>query len=155
MKGKCFICLRSGDTVKDCKVEKPCFHCSQVKNHHRSFCPKKFRKEIRQQSSSTLLSYGEKSMIQTATAVVSNKDIQIPTIKTRILMDTRSQQTYVTEEIVKQLQLRPSARESYAVITFGSSKPKQISTPLVAFDLKLNNGRNLTITTSVVPKISR
>ena len=51
-------------------------------------------------------------MMQTATVVVSNKDTQIPTIKTRILMDTGSQRTYVTEEIIKQLQLRPSARES-------------------------------------------
>ena len=70
-------------------------------------------------------------------------------------MDTGGQRTYVTEEIVKQLQLSSSARESYAEFTFDSSKPKQISTPLVAFDLKLNNGRNLTITASVVPKISR
>ena len=69
-------------------------------------------------------------------------------------MNTGSQLTYVTEEIVKQLQLNPSARETYVVFTFGSSKPKQISTPLVAFYLKLNNGSNLTITASVVPKIS-
>ena len=40
------------------------------------------------------------------------------------------------------------------MFTFGSSKLKQISTPLVAFDLKLNSRRNLTITASVVPKIS-
>ena len=69
-------------------------------------------------------------------------------------MDTGSQRTYVTEEIVKQFHLSPSARESYAVFTFGSNKPNQISTPLAAFDLKLNNGRNLTITVSVVTKIS-
>ena len=101
-----------------------------------------------------LLSYGEKVMMQTATIVVSNKNIQIPTIKIGILMDTGSQRTYVTEEIVKQFHLSPSARESYAVFTFGSNKPNQISTPLAAFDLKLNNGRNLTITVSVVTKIS-
>ena len=52
------------------------------------------------------------------------------------------------------MQLSPSVRESYAVFTFGFSKPKQISTPLVAFDLKLNNGGNLIITASVVQKIS-
>ena len=69
-------------------------------------------------------------------------------------MDTGSQRTHVTKEIVKQLQLGSSARDSYAMFTFGSSKPSQISTPFVAFDMKLNNGRNLTITASVVPKIS-
>ena len=92
--------------------------------------------------------------MQAAIAVVSNNETQIPAIKTQILMDTGSQRTCVTEEIVKQLQLSPSAGESYAVFTFGSSKPKQISAPLVAFDLKVNNGRNLTITASAVPKIS-
>ena len=101
-----------------------------------------------------LLSYGEKVMMQRATVVVSNKDIQILTTKAQILMDTGSQRTYVTEEVVKQLQLSPSAREIYSVFTFGSSKPKQISTLLIAFDLKLNNRRNVTITASVAPKIS-
>ena len=69
-------------------------------------------------------------------------------------MDTGSQRANVTEEIVQQLQLSPSARENYAMFTYVSSKPKQISTPLVVFNLKLNNGRSLTITASLIPKIS-
>ena len=154
LKGKCFICLRAEDTIKNCKVEKPCFHCAQVKNHHRSLCPRTVGKEIPQQSSSTPLSYGKKVIMQTATIVVSNKVIHIPTIKTRILMDTGSQRANVPEEIVQQLQLSPSARENYAMFTYVSSKPKQISTPLVVFNLKLNKGRSLTITASVIPKIS-
>ena len=146
MKGKCFICLRIGHMIKDCKVEKPFFHFDQVKNHHRSFCPKKFVKEIRRQSSNWVLSYGEKVIMQTATVGASNSEARIPTIKTRILMDTGSQKTYVTyvrksnTPDSQTMQLNTSARESYGVFTFGSSKPKQISTPLVAFDLKLNNG---------------
>ena len=59
-------------------------------------------------------------------------------------MDTGSFRTYVTDEIVKQLQLNPSTRESYAVFPFGSGKPNQINTPK----------RNLPITASVAPKIS-
>ena len=82
--------------IKDCKVEKPFFHFDQVKNHHRSFCPKKFVKEIRRQSSNWVLSYGEKVIMQTATVGASNSEARIPTIKTRILMDTGSQKTYVT-----------------------------------------------------------
>ena len=38
-------------------------------------------------------------------------------------MDTGRFRTYVTDEIVKQLQLNPSTRESYAVFPFGSGKP--------------------------------
>ena len=56
--------------------------------------------------------------------------------------------------IAKQLQLNPSARESYVLFTFGSNNPKQICNPLVTIYLKVNKGRNLTITGSVVPKIS-
>ena len=154
LKGKCFICLRTGHTIKDCKIEKPCFHYGQVKNRHCSLCPKKFGKEIWQLSFSTLLSYGQKVIKQTANVKVSNNENRIPTIKTRILMETGSQRTYVTKEL-KQLQLNPLARESYAVFTFGSSKPKQISNPLVTLDLQLNKGRNLHIKASVVLKISR
>ena len=62
--GKCFICLRTGHTIKDCKIEKQCLHCGQVKNHHRSLCPNKFGKEICTQRFSTLLSYGEKVIMQ-------------------------------------------------------------------------------------------
>ena len=46
--------------------------------------------------------------MQTDTLGVLNNETQIPTIKARILMDTGSQRTYVTEEIVKQLQLNSS-----------------------------------------------
>ena len=46
LKGKCFICLRTGHTIKDCKFEKLCFHCGHVKNYQLSLCPKKFVKEI-------------------------------------------------------------------------------------------------------------
>ena len=74
----------------------------------------------------------------------TNNENQIPTIKARILMDTGSFRTYVTDEIAKQLQLNPSTRESYAVFPFGSGKPNQINTPK----------RNLPITASVAPNIS-
>jgi hypothetical protein len=41
IKGKCFL-LRPGHRIKDCRVMKPCFHCKESRNHHRSLCPKKF-----------------------------------------------------------------------------------------------------------------
>ena len=50
--------------------------------------------------------------------------------------------------------LSQTVRESYTLFKFGSSKPKQISTPLVPFYLKLNKGRDLPIIVSIVPKIS-
>ena len=42
IKGKCFICLRPGHRIKDCKVVKPCYHCKESRSHHRSLCPRKF-----------------------------------------------------------------------------------------------------------------
>ena len=41
-KGNCFICLKPNHLLKDCKVNKPCFHCHKAGNHHRSLCPKRF-----------------------------------------------------------------------------------------------------------------
>ncbi|XP_062591234.1 uncharacterized protein LOC134252747 [Saccostrea cucullata] len=41
IRGRCYICLKSGHLSKDCKVDKPCVHCHQTKKHHRSLCNKK------------------------------------------------------------------------------------------------------------------
>lgn len=87
--------------------------------------------------------------MQTANGKLLKTENQIPTIKAR-MMDKESQQTCVTEETVKQTKLNPSSRESYAVFAFAFSKVKQICTLLFVFDLKLDKGKNLTITASII-----
>jgi hypothetical protein len=40
--GLCFICLKTGHRLKDCKSDRKCVYCGKSKKHHRSLCLKKF-----------------------------------------------------------------------------------------------------------------
>jgi hypothetical protein len=40
IKGRCFLCLRSGHMPQDCRNKRSCFYCKS-KNHHQSLCPEK------------------------------------------------------------------------------------------------------------------
>ena len=46
---------------------------------------------------------------------------------TRVLMDTGSQRTYITKEIIKRLKLTIEGNVKLTVFTFGASKPKEIT----------------------------
>ena len=55
---------------------------------------------------------------------------------TRVLMDSGSSRTYVTEEIVKRLKLEPTESDKLTIFTFGISKPKEITLPLFTLTMK-------------------
>ena len=46
---------------------------------------------------------------------------------TKVLMDTGSQRTYITQEIIKRLKLTIEDNVKLTVFTFGASKPKEIT----------------------------
>ena len=72
----------------------------------------------------------------------------------RVLMDTDSQRTYITERIVKKLKLTTEGNVKLTVFTFGSSKPKEITTATVSVLLKSKKGNTVSMKPSVVPDIS-
>ena len=69
-------------------------------------------------------------------------------------MDTGSQRTYITEEIVKKLKLTTEGNVKLTVFTFGASRPKEITTLIVTVLLKSQKGNTVSIKASVVPEIS-
>ena len=167
LKGKCYICLKSGHLMKNCTNEKQCYHCKEKHHHHRSLCPKLFEstanrdnaltitmsrhKEAAQESS--MLSTGEQVVMQTALvgAVSLDESRHEPV---RILLDTGSHRTYITEDLVKKLRLRTEGKNKITVFTFGSSKPKDITSEVVTLMLKSKDGNTFTIKANIVPKIS-
>ena len=167
LKGKCYICLKSGHLMKNCTNEKQCYHCKEKHHHHRSLCPKLFEstanrdnaltitmsrhKEAAQESS--MLSTGEQVVMQTALveAVSLDESRHEPV---RILLDTGSHRTYITEDLVKKLRLRTEGKNKMTVFTFGSSKPKDITSEVVTLMLKSKDGNTFTIKANIVPKIS-
>ena len=155
--------------MKECRKQRSCAHCSKH-NHHRSLCPKLFSSEGRSNvpeghndssSSSTegaMVTTGNQFLMQTATAKIKNI-VENSSLSTRIILDSGSQRTYITERLAKSLQLVLRPPERLTAATFGSDKPKHIKYRPTELQIVLRDGNVLRLEASVVPhttgKISR
>ncbi|VDI73293.1 Hypothetical predicted protein [Mytilus galloprovincialis] len=183
LKGCCFKCLRYGHKSIDCKKGKLCVHCGEKNSHHRSLCPKKFKmkmtsvhlseenshssiEELRRQeefsvnmesnedpTENMLVSSSEMVLMQTAkTDVVNPKNKE--KVETRILFDSGSQRTYISQSLASKLKLKGDKEEELKLVTFGSEKPKIVKTSSTNLSIKLNNGKNFNLVANIVPVIS-
>ena len=100
-----------------------------------------------------MLTAGVQVIMQTALIEAMDLDQSKSEIM-RVLMDNGSQRTYITEEIVKKLKLTTEGNIKLTVFTFGGSKPKEITTPMVTVLLKSKKGNTVSIKASVVLEIS-
>ena len=91
--------------------------------------------------------------MQTALATVENPET-LRSEETRLLMDTGSQRTYITKELVDNLQLKTRETQEYSFCTFGNKKPKKITTSLVELTIKTKKGDDIRIKASIVPQIT-
>ena len=96
------------------------------------------------ETESSLLVSGEQVLMQTALADTVNLETS-KKLSTRLLLDCGSQRTYISEDLVNKLQLKPSNTEILTVFTSGSRKPKELKTTLVELGLKLKNGETMNI----------
>ncbi|XP_060570667.1 uncharacterized protein LOC132728956 [Ruditapes philippinarum] len=184
IKGCCYKCLREGHMSPDCKSIRVCVYCNKSNVHHRSLCPEKFRKASLQESvnlleevacvsedrakpkeilrnstddkaciESALLSSNEIVMMQTSRTEICDPDGQNKK-KVRILLDSGSQRTYITERLAKSLNLKKKSRQEIRLVTFGSDKPKVIRTMSTQLNIQLKDGQNFAITANIVPTIT-
>ena len=105
------------------------------------------------QNESVLISSGEIVLMQTAKTEVKNPCTNKSDV-VRILLDSGSQRTYVTEKLAEQLHLTKDKEEEIKLVTFGSEKPKSVKTFQTKISLKLKNGQYLDIGANIVPVIS-
>lgn len=166
IKGDCFICLKPGHHQRDCKTNKMCVHCQQKNRHHRSLCINKFPEKPKETvntvtepisttitAENTLLASDEQVLMQTATAEV--EDLQKSRKQTiRLLLDTGSQRTYITEQLAEKLQLPINGSEILTVYTFSTTKPRQLQTPVTELRLLMKDGSSLHLRVNVVRKIT-
>ena len=113
--------FESRSHVEELQNGKACVHCGEVNTHHRSLCPKKFKssvtsahltKEILENrkysvcsEENVLVSSGEMVLMQTAKTEIKGQRNSKGEI-VRILLDSGSQRTYVTEALADKLQLK-------------------------------------------------
>ena len=72
----------------------------------------------------------------------------------RILLDSGSQQTYITESLAKRLNLKLGDKDEFLLVTFGSEKPKRTKSRNTKLNIVLKDGRILTIRANEVPQIA-
>ena len=72
----------------------------------------------------------------------------------RVLLDTSSHRTYITQKLANKLELKWLQKEIILVVTFGSTKPKQIESHVVEIELPLKDGTSFNLTANMIPQIT-
>ena len=103
--------------------------------------------------SHTLLASGEKVLLQTAKVIVSGTNGC--KISARVLLDSASQRTFVTEQLAKQLQLPLQQKELLSISTFGGKRPEGLDTYVVQFSISTKEGSLITLSANVLQQITR
>ena len=84
-----------------------------------------------------LISSGEMVLMQTARAEIHSPNNSVSE-HVRILLDSGSQRTYVTESLAEKLKLTRESEEEIKLVTFGSDKPNTVKTIQLKLSIKLN-----------------
>ena len=92
-------------------------------------------------------------LMQTATVVVKNFQGDTSE-KIRLILDSGSQRSYITESVAKGLKLPLDSTERLSVVTFGTDKPKKIDCKLSKVQLCLKDKNTTTLNVTVVPNIT-
>ena len=76
-------------------------------------------------ATSMLLASGERVMLQIATVPIQSLDGSV-TITARVLLDSASQRTFMTDRLVRELKLVSKYKELLSVSTFGAEKASNV-----------------------------
>ena len=143
--GRCFNCLRKNHLSRNCRSTSKCKRCNG--RHHTSICakepeqetPKKqeerspslakpldpeataFEPKVDPETPSLVCSaHGKAILLQTARAVIFNPLNPKQTLEVRFLFDSGSQRSYVTDRVMKLLQLESSGERTLTIAAFGA-----------------------------------
>ena len=178
--GKCYNWLRPGHLSRSCQSKATCF-TSGLK-HHSSICSQNMMgKGIAQASSTNAMIHlspqlgaglpyntennqskpvttafiNQKSgvLLQTASAAICRPDKPEASVQARILFDSGSQKSYVSQRLKEALSLKPIHSETLVIKTFGSTDEMVQTCDNVQLCVQGVNGLNLYLTANTVPVI--
>ena len=178
--GKCFNCLTPGHLSRSCQSKATCFTCGL--RHHSSICSQNMMgKGIAQASSTnamiplspqpgaglpsntennqskpvTTAFINQKSgvLLQTESAAICRPYKPEASVQARILFDSGSQKSYVSQRLKGALSLKPIHSETLVIKTFGSTDEMVQTCDNVQLCVHGVNGLNLYLTANTVPVI--
>ena len=179
---RCFVCLRRGHVVKDCRSNVKCLKCSG--RHHVSICPKGSdqpvkpandtdvaRQEVETSTSclatnlnpeappfsptttSLWMNSNRTTLLQTAQATLFNPSDPEVNLCVRLVMDSGSQRSYVTTRVKEELALIPEGEQCMSVATFGSHNASPQAYEGVKVGIRLKDGQSKCLMLLSVPHI--
>ena len=182
--GRCFLCFRVGHTFAGCSSPQRsgCFYCGKKQHHNRAICPQKFGDgEVRKTTVSgqdvsnvvteenqdkptdtlnasvgtdqALVASGERVLLQTAVVPIQTAD-GLTTVMVKVLLDSASHRTFMTDQLAKRLKLTSERKELLSVSTFAAKTPQQVNTFVVHFNLITKNKSCLQLHANVINKIT-
>ena len=171
--GRCYICLRKGHVSRTCRSRIKCLTCHG--RHHVAICSVAARPKTEEPKASTesdhtsglnvqapayqpktsnLWTYtGKQVLLQTAQTTAFNPDCPTMSARVRIVMDTGSQMSYVTDAVRQQLALTSAGERSISIMTFGTNRANERSCECVRVGLTLRGDQFLIFKLFSVPMI--
>ena len=161
-KGKCFLCLRSGHLSRNCQTPVKCFKCQG--SHHVSLCskiePRKDPKQEEEKKTGVTPALNmfvgqsrESVLLQTAIVNVVRPDNESYVQGCRLVFDSCSQRTYITEDLAHNLALPIIGRDSLLIKTFGENDARLRMCNIVQVGIKTEYGGTVYVRAYVVPVI--
>ena len=144
----CFNCLKQGHFKKDCRTKIKCYKFKSLGSHHAALC------EFQSTNGTVnFVSLDTTILLQTADAKIVNSKNYYYVAK--VLFHSCSQQTYISEKVVRKLNLIALQEINVGVKAFGSEKEKVMK--LKEYEICLqslyDNRNTVTIRALALPNI--
>jgi len=138
--GRCFLCLGKGHLFRDCQSKYSCNKCKR--RHHVSICTGEAQSD--NIAHATFASVEKSVLMQTASAKIANIFNERQS-DTRILFDSGSDRSYISQELCDRLRLTPVRSEPLLINTFGTNEAKRQTLNIYRFKVlnKDSNGFNV------------
>ncbi|XP_064388661.1 uncharacterized protein LOC135336735 [Halichondria panicea] len=170
--GRCFNCLRKGHMGRNCRSTSKCLKCKG--RHHTSICerevaelnPRPHTVQPETTLSPDATPYtptlannalcsdkGNAILLQTARSIVHNPAKSETSIEVRLLFDSGSQKSYITERAKNLLALEPSGEQLLSIATFGSNREQAKVCTIVNVGMCLKGYPPMSLSLYVVPTI--
>ena len=161
----CFKCMKSGHSKLNCKSTVKCFKCNTF-SHHTALCRNEEKtkngddkkrlpsnQDDKQETQHNfLVRHNQTVLLQTAKGIITNAD-ESKAKSVRILFDSSSQSSYISEKAVEALSLKEIHGGNVSINTLGNKDEKFIYE--YEFKIKtLKNNFSLSMKALCVPKIT-